>query len=134
MREILVTNPSLIGTTVRDPNTGGIASGAALERETASMPHSLGTDGTEDSQHIRREAGEVLTASEISDARKAHAAERTLAAAQPEHPSLGQNVDVLTGGASPSAEAPQPVRPDPTILDAHLTPDRGGPAPAATDV
>jgi hypothetical protein len=42
---------------------------------------------------------------------------------------------VLTGGASPSAEAPQPVRPDPVVLDSHLSPDRGGPSPAAaTDV
>lgn len=118
MREILVTNPSLIGTTIKDPNTiNGIASGAALQRETSSMPHSLGNDGTDDSATIKREADAVLTAEEIGNARKAHAAERSLVAAQPEHPEARANVDVLTGGASPSAEASTPVRPEPVNLD-----------------
>lgn len=117
MREILVTNPSLIGTTIKDPNTGGIASGAALDRETASMPHSLGRDDTEDSQSIRREAGAVLTADEIALARKTHAAERVFAAAQPEHPGLPPNVDIHTGGATPSPELRQAVRPEPINLD-----------------
>lgn len=135
MREILVTNPSLIGTTVKDPNTiNGIASGAALDRETSSMPHSLGRDGTEDSETIKREADAVLNADDIANARKAHAAERSFVSAQPEHPNAPPAVDVLTGGASPSAEPVAAVRPAPLVLDGHLSPSQGGPAAAATDV
>jgi hypothetical protein len=124
MREILVTNPSMIGTAIKDPNTiNGIASGAALDKETASMPHSLGTDDTEDSQHLRAERTSFLTSEAISDARKAHAAERSIAAAQPEHPGIPQNVDVTTGGATPTPENTQPVRPAPTHLDGPLATD-----------